>query len=118
MGDPYQRQCLETSRLLAEELKLSEENKSVSFQSRFGPQEWLQPYTNETIPNLAAKKFNRLDVVCPGFAVDCLETIDEIGHESRLLYQESGGSAFTYLPALNDSPLHVQALVKILNPTL
>lgn len=117
-GDPYPTQCQETARLLAQALALPEGAWSLSFQSRFGAQAWLKPYTDETLAALARRSFSRLDVACPGFAVDCLETLDEIGHEGRRIYIENGGKAFAYLPALNDSPLHVEALAKVLAPAL
>lgn len=115
-GDPYQQQCLFTAERLAERLGLGREQWQASFQSRFGPQEWLKPYTDETLHALGRSGLDGLDVVCPGFAVDCLETIDEIGHEGRRTFEEAGGKNFCYLPALNDSPGHVAALGEILKP--
>jgi ferrochelatase len=109
-GDPYHQQCLETAERLAERLGLGTEGWQAAFQSRFGPQEWLKPYTHETLQALGSEGIEGLDVVCPGFAVDCLETIDEIGHEGRRTFEAAGGKSFNYLPALNDSPGHVQAL--------
>ena len=117
-GDPYQTQCLRSATLIADELGLAVGQWTVTFQSRFGPQEWLQPYTNETLTKLGSDGLTSLDVVCPGFAVDCLETVDEIGREGRRVFQEAGGGAFGYIPALNASDLHVQALREIVLGTL
>ncbi len=86
----------------------------ASFQSRFGPQEWLQPYTDEVLVKFGEEKLASLDTLCPGFAVDCLETVDEIGHEGRADFQEAGGGVFRYISALNASDLHVEALSEIL----
>ena len=112
-GDPYQQQCLRTAELIAAELNLAEGQWLATFQSRFGPQEWLQPYTDVIFETLGREKLDSLDVVCPGFAVDCLETVDEIGHEGRNEFQAAGGGTFGYIPALNASDLHVQALREI-----
>ena len=113
-GDPYQTQCLRTAELVADELGLDEGQWLATFQSRFGPQEWLQPYTDAMLENLGREKLASLDVVCPGFSVDCLETVDEIGHEGRKTFQEAGGGSFAYIPALNASDLHVNALSQII----
>lgn len=117
-GDPYHQQCLDTAARLAERLGLSLEGWQAVFQSRFGPQEWLRPYTDETLEQLGRAGLDGLDVVCPGFAVDCLETIDEIGHEGQGAFAAAGGKGFLYIPALNDSPEHVQALGEMLKPHL
>ncbi len=113
-GDPYQAQCLRSAALIANELGLTEGQWLATFQSRFGPQKWLQPYTDEALKELGREKLASLDVVCPGFAVDCLETVDEIGHEGRKAFQEAGGGVFAYIPALNATDLHVQALSEII----
>ncbi len=113
-GDPYQAQCLETAALIAGRLALQPESWSVSFQSRFGPEAWLQPYTDAELERLGAAGMDRLSVVCPGFAVDCLETLDEINREGRIQFQRAGGGAFAYIPALNRSPDHVEALADII----
>lgn len=112
-GDPYAAQCQRTAELLAQQLSLSETSWSMAFQSRFGPQAWLQPYTDEVLAEYGQRGLAHLQVACPGFAVDCLETTDEIGHEGRQEFQEAGGGAFDYLPALNASPEHVRALAQI-----
>lgn len=113
-GDPYESQCLHSAALIADELGLDQGAWQVVFQSRFGPQEWLQPYTDERFKELGGENLAALEVVCPGFAVDCLETVDEIAHEGRSVFQEAGGGEFRYIPALNDSDLHVTALQKII----
>ena len=113
-GDPYEAQCLRSAALIADELGLKEGAWQAVFQSRFGPQEWLQPYTDERLEELGSENLASLDVVCPGFAVDCLETVDEIGHEGRSEFQEAGGGEFRYIPALNATDFHVTALQKII----
>lgn len=113
-GDPYQAQCLRSAELIAAELGLAEGAWLVTFQSRFGSQEWLQPYTDVTLEILGDEGLASLDVVCPGFAVDCLETVDEIGHEGRSEFQAAGGGEFSYIPALNATDWHVGALREII----
>ena len=112
-GDPYLEQCIHTSQLLAEKLGLAEDEWSYAFQSRFGPEEWLQPYTDETLATLGKNKQAGLSVLCPGFAADCLETLDEIGTEGKHTFVENGGTDFQYIPALNDSKDHIGALAQI-----
>jgi protoporphyrin/coproporphyrin ferrochelatase len=104
-GDPYHEQCLETWRLLREDLKLSAAECPVSFQSRFGSGEWLKPYTAEEVKRLAKQGAKRLVVVTPGFAADCLETLYEIGIECREIFLKNGGESFALVPCLNDSEL-------------
>lgn len=113
-GDPYPDQCRATAAALARRLGLPPEGWQVSFQSRFGPQEWLRPYTHETLQELGRAGLKRLAVDCPGFAVECLETLDEIAHEGREMFLKAGGGQFEYLPALNDTSAHVQALKEII----
>ena len=113
-GDPYEAQCLRTAELVAEELELDKEEWLATFQSRLGRQEWLQPYTSEVLEKLGAEKLDNLDVLAPGFAVDCLETVDEIALEGRKKFQNAGGGAFRYIPALNATSLHVKALSEII----
>jgi protoporphyrin/coproporphyrin ferrochelatase len=117
-GDPYRQECLRSAGLIARALGLPDDAWSVSFQSRFGPVEWLRPYTDEALAELAQRSLDQLDVACPGFAVDCLETVDEIGHEGKAAYQRAGGGAFCYLTCLNDSPEQIAALAQILQPYL
>ena len=109
-GDPYQRQCLETARLLAEELELSEKTFSVAFQSRFGAAKWLQPYTQPTLVELARGGRREVDVVCPGFVSDCLETLEEIGITARKAFLDAGGRELNLIACLNESPQWIEAL--------
>ena len=109
-GDPYFCKCQKTARLLAEELMLRDGEWSVSFQSRFGPAAWLKPYTSDVLGQLPERGVRAVTVVCPGFAVDCLETLEEIGIENRDLFLRAGGQRFDYVPALNDRPEHARFL--------
>lgn len=102
-GDPYYQECQRTTRALQKRLGLNEQKLLMVFQSRFGPEEWLQPYTEETIVHLARKGVSSLAVFTPGFVADCLETLDEIGHEAAQTFFKNGGKNFTYIPCLNDS---------------
>ncbi|AJY44563.1 ferrochelatase [Martelella endophytica] len=102
-GDPYHCQCRKTGRLLRERLGLSEDKFMVTFQSRFGPEEWLQPYTDKTVEMLAQKGVKRIAVMNPGFVSDCLETLEEIGEQAHESFIENGGEHFTHIPCLNDS---------------
>ena len=102
-GDPYRSQCLETSRLLRARLGMDDKQFRSTFQSRFGPEEWLQPYTDETLVELARQGVKSVAVLNPGFVVDCLETVDEIGHEAAEEFHEAGGENFSHIPCLNDS---------------
>ena len=110
LGDPYQVQCLETARLLAQRLQLSGAQHRVTFQSRFGRAKWLEPYTEPTLRALAKEGVKRVDVMCPGFPVDCLETLEEIAIEAREAFLHEGGQAFSYIPCLNDDPVWIAAL--------
>ncbi|HEX5960630.1 MAG TPA: ferrochelatase [Rhodanobacteraceae bacterium] len=112
-GDPYPDQCRETARRLGDVLGLGDGDLLVTFQSRLGRQPWLRPYTDETIEQLARQDIDTLDVLCPGFAVDCLETLEEIAMRYRALYLTSGGKQFRYIPALNASRAHASALADI-----
>lgn len=109
-GDPYFCHCHKTGRLLAERLELKPGDYTICFQSLFGQDEWLRPYTNETIEAAAKSGVKKLDVVCPGFSSDCLETIDEIDREYREVFMHNGGGEFRYIPALNARPDFVEAL--------
>ncbi len=113
-GDPYYCQCQKTGRLLAEALGLREGESSVAFQSRFGKLPWVQPYTEPVIAGLAQRGVKQLDVVCPGFAADCLETLEEVQLRYGETFTQAGGSALRYIPALNDTPAHIEALGGIL----
>ncbi len=101
-GDPYPEQCHETSRLLRARLGLDEKQFRTTFQSRFGPEEWLQPYTDETVVALAKEGVKSIAVLNPGFVADCLETVDEIGNEAAHAFHEAGGENFSHIPCLND----------------
>jgi protoporphyrin/coproporphyrin ferrochelatase len=109
-GDPYFVRAHKTARLLADELLLREGQWSVSFQSRFGPATWLQPYTCDVTASMASKGIESVTVVCPGFAIDCLETLEEIDVENRAFFTAGGGKNFQYVPALNARPDHVRLL--------
>ena len=113
LGDPYHCECHKAARLLAEALGLPKDAWQVTFQSRFGKAQWLRPYTEPTLKDMAAAGVKSVDVVCPGFAVDCLETLEEIAQEAREAFLEAGGESFRYIPCLNDDPLAVQAMTKI-----
>ncbi|MBF6647691.1 ferrochelatase [Methylobacter sp. BlB1] len=117
-GDPYFHQCHKTAALIAEKLDLDKENWCVVFQSRFGKAQWLKPYCAETLQNLARQGVKKIDVVCPGFAVDCLETLEEIAMENKALFIKAGGETYRYIPALNDSKLHADAIVKLIEQKL
>ena len=103
-GDPYEKQCRESARLIATELGWNDARTLVTFQSRFGAAEWLQPYTEPTLRKLAADGVGRVDVICPGFAADCLETLEEIAQEGRDAFLKAGGKEFHYIPTTNDTP--------------
>jgi protoporphyrin/coproporphyrin ferrochelatase len=103
-GDPYERQCLESGRLIASELGWMDQRTQVTFQSRFGGAEWLQPYTAATLERLGREGVGRVDVICPGFAADCLETLEEIAQEGRAAFLGAGGKEFHYIPTTNDTP--------------
>lgn len=109
-GDPYHCECHKTGRLLAEALGLTAEQYTVSFQSRFGRAEWIKPYTTATLKELGRQKTSRVDVVCPGFVADCLETLEEIAMEGREDFVHAGGGEYHYIPCLNDNDEWVRAL--------
>jgi ferrochelatase len=117
-GDPYRRKCELTAQALANALALPAESWTLSFQSRVGAAEWLKPYTDATVAALARRGVRRLDAICPGFAVDCLETIDEIGHEVDEMFRAAGGEKLRYIPALNAGPAQVELLTGLLGPML
>ncbi|QEA14140.1 ferrochelatase [Comamonas flocculans] len=113
LGDPYAEQCHATTELLARELQLNSGEYQLSFQSRFGRAEWLQPYTEPTAIALAQGGTRSLDVICPGFTSDCLETLEEINQEVRDAFLKAGGQSFRYIPCLNDSHAWITALSRI-----
>ena len=117
-GDPYFCHCHKTARLLAERLGLAEGQWSVSFQSRLGRTPWLQPYTEPHVQELAKKGLRKLDVICPGFSADCLETLEEIALRYGESFRKAGGEALRYIPALNDDPAHIEALKAIVERNL
>ena len=112
-GDPYHCECYKTARLLAEQLGISKEEYVVTFQSRLGRAEWLQPYTEPTVQTLAKQGIKHIDVVCPGFLADCLETLEEIAMEVRQAFLTAGGQNFNYIPCLNESSEGLRALAEI-----
>lgn len=113
LGDPYHCECYKTARLLANKLKLRDDQYLVTFQSRFGKAEWLQPYTQPTIEQLARDGVRNVDVVCPGFTSDCLETLEEINMEVRHAFMEAGGKKFSYIDCLNEDPQWISALADV-----
>ena len=113
LGDPYFCECQKTARLVAEALNLPHESVVTTFQSRFGKAKWLQPYTEPTLIALAKQGVKRVDVLCPGFVADCLETLEEINMEVRAAFLTAGGEHFHYLPCLNDAPAWINALADL-----
>jgi len=103
-GDPYYKHCAETARLLRKKLKLDDERLVMTFQSRFGPAEWLKPYTDATVKSLGERGVKNIAVITPGFAADCLETLEEIAMENAKIFRHAGGENFATIPCLNDSP--------------
>ena len=117
-GDPYADECRATARLVARQLDLGVDLWDVSFQSRFGPREWLQPYTDKLLQEWGGSSIGHVQVICPGFAADCLETLEEIKLQNRDFFLGAGGKTFSYIPALNDSPRHIAALCDIIRAHL
>ena len=113
LGDPYHCQCHVTARLLAQALGLAPEEMRVTFQSRFGRAKWLQPYTEPTLRELASQGIKSVDVMCPGFVADCLETLEEIALEARQAFLDAGGERFSYVACLNDDADFIQALAAL-----
>ncbi|PSJ47980.1 ferrochelatase [Zobellella endophytica] len=112
-GDPYGLQCHRTSELVAAQLGLERHQWRTTFQSRFGREPWLQPYTDGTMQALPGEGIKRLDVICPAFSADCLETLEEIAEQNRSLFLAAGGESYHYIAALNDSPGHIQLLMDL-----
>jgi protoporphyrin/coproporphyrin ferrochelatase len=112
-GDPYHCECHKSARLIATELGWNDERTRITFQSRFGRAEWLKPYTADTLAELGARSKGRVDVICPGFAADCLETLEEIAMEGRDTFLAAGGREFHYIPTTNDLPAFMGALTQI-----
>lgn len=113
LGDPYHCQSQKTARLLAERLGLAPSEWRISFQSRFGRAKWLGPATDQSLRELAANGTKRVDVICPGFSADCLETLEEINQEGRELFLHAGGQTFNYIPCLNDAPAGIAAMAAL-----
>ena len=112
-GDIYPKHCEQTTSLLASELGLKPEQIGMTYQSRFGREEWLQPYTDKTLETLPNKGIKRLDVITPAFSVDCLETLEEISDQCSEIFLESGGEKFTYIPCLNDDDIHIELMSEL-----
>jgi ferrochelatase len=117
-GEPYQDQCLATTRMVAQQAGMKPTEYAVSFQSRFGPEAWLAPSTNDTLAALAETGHKKIHVICPGFAADCLETLEEIAVQGEKIFTSAGGDEFHYIPALNDNKLHIQALAEVIQCSL
>ena len=115
-GDPYHCYCHKTTRLMKE--KFNKIDIQTTFQSRFGPQEWLTPYTDKTLETLPEKGVKNLLVICPGFASDCVETLEEINIQGRESFIEKGGENFDLIPCLNDSPDHIRLFEKLISKYL
>ncbi|MCK5889695.1 MAG: ferrochelatase [Methylococcales bacterium] len=113
-GDPYFDQCHQTAQLIAESLSLSNKQWKIVFQSRFGKAKWLQPYCVETLQSLPKKGIKNIDIICPGFAVDCLETLEEIDIENKEIFMQAGGKSYRYIPCLNDSDSHVDLMLNLI----
>jgi ferrochelatase len=117
-GDPYGDQCQRSAELLAQALQLAPERWSISFQSRLGAQPWLKPYTDKVLPILAKRGIKNLDVICPGFSADCLETLEEVAIRYREDFLAAGGADMRYIAALNAEPAHIQMMRSLLAPAL
>lgn len=113
LGDPYYMHCQLTATLLAQRLNLSDAEYCITFQSRFGRAEWLQPDTAAVLKEFGAAGIKRVDVLCPGFTADCLETLEEIGIEGRAIFLQAGGEAYHYIPCLNAAPLFIDSLADL-----
>ena len=114
-GDPYQEQCERSVQAVVAELGLQNDEWMLTYQSRVGREPWLQPYTDETLKSLAGSGIRHVQVLCPGFAVDCLETLEEIAMQNREFFEEAGGEKLEYIPALNDSEAHARVLQNLLS---
>lgn len=118
LGDPYEQHCEETAGAVAKYLGLSDEQWLLTYQSRLGKAEWLTPYTDKTVESLPGQGCKSLDVMCPAFAVECLETLEEIDGEAKEIFTHHGGEAFNYIPCLNDSDAHQQFMLELCRPFL
>ena len=117
-GDPYHCQCMKTTRLLKERLGWADTDIVSTFQSKFGPEEWLQPYTVEEVARLAESGKKNIAVIAPAFSADCIETLEEINEEIKESFEEAGGESFTYIPCLNDDAAHIKALCTVIDENL
>lgn len=117
-GDPYPAHCAATVAKVVRRLGLSDDQWLLTYQSRFGREPWLQPYTDKTLEMLGQQRVAHVQVVCPGFAADCLETLEEIDQQNREIFMHAGGGAFGYIPALNDDDLHIEALQNLVQHNL
>lgn len=115
LGDPYYHQCQATAKLIAAKLGLCEKEWLLVFQSRFGKAEWLKPYCADTLAQLPGQGVKSVDIICPGFAVDCLETLEEIAMENQHIFKEAGGEVYHYIPCLNDVDAHVNVLEQLIS---
>ncbi len=112
-GDPYDLQCRQTAKMLADQLSLDADSWQLSFQSRVGAKPWLQPYTDDALLAMAKEGITSVDAICPGFSVDCLETLEEVNMEYNELFLNAGGKSFNYIPCLNARPSHIEMLHNI-----
>ena len=113
-GDPYHCFCQKTTRLVVEKMKLKKKEYMTTFQSRFGPDEWLQPYTDKTLENLPSENIKKIHIISPGFSSDCLETLEELEVENKEIFMSSGGKKFNYIKCLNDNPQHLNMLALLI----
>ncbi|MFK5891636.1 MAG: ferrochelatase, partial [Pseudomonadota bacterium] len=113
-GDPYHEQCQQTASLLAQALKLTDDQWTISYQSLFGKAEWLKPYTSATLEKMPGQGITDIDIICPGFSNDCLETLEEIKIENKKIFLDAGGKNYQYIPALNDSDEHIQLMLELI----
>ena len=113
LGDPYQAQCEATHRALTTALNLPNHAVQLSYQSRFGAQKWLQPYSIDTLTQLAQSGTRRVDVLCPGFSADCLETMEEVAHQLKAVFLDNGGQSYHYIPCLNTDSAHIEMMAQL-----
>ncbi|OOF70717.1 ferrochelatase [Rodentibacter caecimuris] len=113
-GDYYRQHCKQTSIAIADKLGLTENQWAISFQSRFGKEEWLQPYTDQFLSQAVSQNIQKIAVVCPGFSADCLETLEEIAEENREVFLNAGGLSYQYIPALNTEPDHIKMMADLI----
>lgn len=117
-GDPYYQHCLKTAQLVTNYLQLSSSQWQIVFQSRFGKQSWLKPYCEQTLKTLPQQGIKAIDIICPGFPADCLETLEEIAIRNKTTFLQAGGEVFHYIPALNDNANHIQFLISLIQDFL